>query len=113
MCSGLLPSQFDHKTSTAANQFEPSSPHGEVLLEFEESVIAREGTAYKARACGGKAGDGTPRWHGWVEFLPVRGGLPIHTARETTQPNKLCAEYWATGLTRVYLEGALRRARDS
>ena len=30
--------------------------------------------------------------------------------RETTQPNRTDAEYWATGLTRVYLEGALDRA---
>jgi hypothetical protein len=30
--------------------------------------------------------------------------------RETTQPNRSNVEYWAQGLTRVYLEGALQRA---
>ena len=35
----------------------------------------------------------------------------LRSARETTQPNRADALYWATGLTAVYLEGALDRAR--
>jgi hypothetical protein len=53
-------------------------------------------------------GDGL--WQGWIEFFPLDGGDPIRSGRETTQPNLADAEYWATGLTHVYLEGALRRA---
>jgi hypothetical protein len=34
----------------------------------------------------------------------------VPSARETTQPNRVDTEYWATGLTPIYLEGALRRA---
>ena len=34
----------------------------------------------------------------------------LRSPRETTQPNRQDVEYWATGLTPVYLEGALRRA---
>jgi hypothetical protein len=49
-------------------------------------------------------------WQGWIEFEPVGGGAPIRTPRETTQPNRVDAHYWATGLTPVYLEGALHRA---
>jgi len=49
-------------------------------------------------------------WEGWVEFDPVDGGPTIRTPRETTQPNRADAEYWATGLEPVYLEGALDRA---
>jgi hypothetical protein len=50
-------------------------------------------------------------WEGWVEFLPVdRGGQPVRSGRETTQPNRTDTMYWATGLTAVYLEGALHRA---
>jgi hypothetical protein len=45
-----------------------------------------------------------------VEFVPVDGGPPIRSPRETTQPNRVDTEYWATGLTTVYLEGALQRA---
>ena len=38
--------------------------------------------------------------------------MPIATGRETTQPNRTDTEYWATGLSEVYLEGALQRAFD-
>ena len=34
----------------------------------------------------------------------------VRSGRETTQPNLADLEYWATGLTPVYLEGALKRA---
>src|SRR5262245_41762227 len=49
-------------------------------------------------------------WQGWIEFVPATGGEPLRGPRETTQPNRTDTEYWATGLTDVYLEGALRRA---
>src|SRR5262245_28363581 len=51
-------------------------------------------------------------WQGWIEFEPVDGGAPIRSSRETTQPNRTDTEYWATGLTPIYLEGALRRALE-
>jgi hypothetical protein len=49
-------------------------------------------------------------WEGWIEFIPTDGGAPLRSRRETTQPNRDDAVYWATGLTPVYLEGALERA---
>jgi hypothetical protein len=49
-------------------------------------------------------------WQGWIEFVPLEGGAAIRTARETTQPNRQDTLYWATGLTSVFLEGALDRA---
>jgi hypothetical protein len=36
----------------------------------------------------------------------------LRSGRETTQPNLTNLEYWAQGLTPVYLEGALRRALE-
>jgi hypothetical protein len=51
-------------------------------------------------------------WQGWIEFLPA-DGAPVRSPRETTQPNRKDAIYWATGLTPVYLEGSLRRAQDT
>ena len=81
----------------------------ETFVEFEMPVVAPDGKAYRARACGGAAGDGTVRWHGWIEFMPADGGPAIRSRRETTQPNRTDTEYWATGLTPVYLEGALER----
>jgi hypothetical protein len=50
------------------------------------------------------------QWEAWIEFIPLEGGGPAVSPRETTQPNRLAAVYWATGLTAVYLEGALARA---
>lgn len=82
----------------------------EVLFEFQTSVCAGDGSLYRARACGGEAGDGTGRWQGWIEFVPADGGPTIRTQRETTQPNRTDTAYWATGLTPSYLEGALQRA---
>jgi hypothetical protein len=80
----------------------------EVLIRFSHPI--REGAAaFRAQACGAPMGDG--RWTGWIEFMPLDGGRPLRSPRETTQPNRTDVEYWATGLTPVYLEGALQRAR--
>jgi len=80
----------------------------ETLLQFPASVISPDGNAYEARACGGPLTGG--RWQGWIEFIPIAAGEPVRSRRETTQPNRTDTLYWASGLTPVYLEGALRRA---
>jgi hypothetical protein len=80
----------------------------ETLLQYQHTVTAPDGTEYEARACGSALSTNT--WQGWIEFVPVAGGEPVRSPRETTQPNRTDTEYWATGLTQVYLEGALRRA---
>src|ERR1043165_8804919 len=80
----------------------------EVLVEFSEPVRAKDGRVFVARACG-SAMD-RQLWQGWLEFIPVDGGAAIRSSRETTQPNRQDTAYWATGLTPVYLEGALERA---
>jgi hypothetical protein len=82
----------------------------EVLLEFSTPVSGPDGRTFTARAIGAEQLDG--RWHGWIEFSEVMGTDLIATDRETTQPNRTDAVYWATGLTPVYLEGALTRALD-
>jgi hypothetical protein len=83
----------------------------ETLLQFPRPIAAPDGTLYEARACGSPMPGGM--WQGWTEFVPVSGGEPIRSPRETTQPNRTDTEYWATGLTDVYLEGALRRALET
>jgi hypothetical protein len=81
----------------------------DVLIEFENEFTGRDAKAYEARACGRQRDDGL--WEGWVEFTPREPGAPVvQTARETTQPNRQDLEYWATGLTIGFLEGALDRA---
>jgi hypothetical protein len=79
-----------------------------VLVQFESPVSGEDGRAYIARVCGRKAADNM--WEGWIEFDPGSGAPVLRTPRETTQPNKPDLEYWATGLTEAYLEGALERA---
>ena len=82
----------------------------ETFVQFTTPVQDSTGRTYLARARGEPSSDGM--WHGWVEFLPSDGGQALATGTETTQPNRTDAEYWATGLTAVYLEGALQRALD-
>lgn len=82
----------------------------EVLVEFERTARDDDGHDYIARACGRECEDG--HWEGWLEFEPLDGGGTVRTMRETTQPNRVDTVYWASGLSDVYLEGALRRALD-
>ena len=79
----------------------------EVLRDFGIFRFADE-TVYHVRACGAEMDD--TMWQGWLEFEPADGGETLRTPRETTQPNRTDTVYWATGLTAVYIEGALQRA---
>jgi len=81
----------------------------EVLVSFDQPVRDELGE-YRARAIGRLADDGM--WEGWVEFTPIDGSSEVLvTGVESTQPERQHLEYWATGLTPVFLEGALHRAR--
>ena len=80
----------------------------EVLVEYSDVVISAGTNRYVARACGTAVPSG--QWHGWLEFIDVETGDAVRSPRETTQPNRTDTLYWATGLTPVYLEGALQRA---
>jgi hypothetical protein len=80
----------------------------EVLAEFAGPIVGDNAVAYRAQAVGSPRPDGL--WEGWIEFIPVAAGRPLRTPRETTQPNRQDALYWATGLTAVYLQGSLERA---
>ena len=81
----------------------------EVFAEYPAPIEGGNSVLYIARAVGAQADDGL--WQGWIEFVPIDGdGSVLRSPRETTQPNRTDLEYWATGLTPVYLEGSLRRA---
>lgn len=81
-----------------------------VLVKFDEAISDADGALYLARAVGReREEDGL--WVGWLEFIPVkRTDKRLCSERETTQPNRKDIEYWAEGLSRVYLQGALGRA---
>jgi hypothetical protein len=81
----------------------------EILVKFDEPIAARNGETFFAQATGREVEGGL--WEGWLEFLPVNDTREaLESGRETTQPNRKNLAYWAQGLTKVYLEGALDRA---
>ena len=74
---------------------------------YDELVTSAKGT-YRARVYGAAQDDGM--WGGWLVFFPVGNGPVISTDRETTQSSLADLGYWASGLTHLYLHGALERA---
>jgi hypothetical protein len=82
----------------------------EVLMRFDTPLLMSEDRTYLPRACGREMEGGL--WEGWIEFLPDDGSPVVRSRRETVQPNREAAAYWAAGLTPVYLEGALDRATE-
>ena len=79
----------------------------QTLVKFDTPVTTRDGRSYTAMACGRERDNG--QWEAWLEFEDVESAEIFRSQRETTQPNQKDAVYWATGLTPVYLEGALDR----
>jgi len=80
-----------------------------LVLRFSTPVILTTGQSFVAAVRGQQADDGL--WDGWLEFDPGDGSEVLRTPQETRQPNQADLEYWATGLTAAYLEGALERAQ--
>jgi len=78
-----------------------------VIATYPHMLATHDGHAYTSRSCGRQRSDGL--WEGWLEFVPSDGTPVLRSARETTQPKLQDLAYWASGLTRVYLEGALER----
>ncbi len=83
----------------------------EFIHEHSTGVKSEDGTTYIVRVYGQERSDGT--WEGWLEFHPTEKRKSVlRTEQETSQPNRIAIEYWASGLEPIYLEGGLRtRAR--
>jgi hypothetical protein len=81
----------------------------EVLRSFTDTI--RDGNGeYHPRVVGRPAADG--RWEGWMEFVPLTSGLDtLVSPVESRQPEREHLVYWASGLSTIYAEGALRRAQ--
>jgi hypothetical protein len=88
----------------------PEMPGAELIHEHSTRVRDFDGTIYVARICAKERTDGT--WEGWLEFHTTDRDKPMwRTGRETSQPNRVSIEYWASGLEPIYLDGAFARAR--
>jgi len=83
----------------------------ELLQEYSTVIVTGpDDTTYTVRSYGEERADGT--WIGWIEFEPDDSSKQkLLTDQETSQPNRVAVEYWATGLEAVYFEGAFERAR--
>lgn len=82
----------------------------EVLRSFPDWLVGRDGQRYRARACGRARADG--RWEAWIEFVSADGRVVRRSRRETVQPNRGDLEYWASGLSSIYLDGSLERTLE-
>jgi hypothetical protein len=80
----------------------------DVLHAFGDAIEDHRG-AFDGRVVGRQAGDGT--WEGWLEFAPANGAERLVTDVESRQQTRVQLLRWASGLTPVYAEGALHRAR--
>ena len=79
-----------------------------VLIRKHPVLIASGTVMYAVHVLGQERADVT--WKGWLEFHPSGMGSILRTDQETSQPNRVAVEYWATGLEPVYFEGAFARA---
>ncbi|HEY3097763.1 MAG TPA: hypothetical protein VGL14_02575 [Methylomirabilota bacterium] len=81
----------------------------ELVREYPMLVGGMDDTAFVAQVWGRQMSDG--RWEAWIVFTPVAGGHTRRTDRETVQATRAAVEYWASGVTSIYLQGALNRSR--
>ena len=69
----------------------------EFIHEHSTLVKDEEGTTYVVRIYGQERTDGT--WEGWLEFYPTDTRKQVlRTEQETSQPNRMAIEYWASSL---------------
>ena len=82
----------------------------DVIRQFSETVSDERGL-FRSCVMARDRGDGG--WEGWLEFTSAGpdGAERCSTGIETCQHDRVALERWASGLTHVYTEGALARAR--
>src|SRR5262245_15720838 len=89
-----------------------ASPSGiQLVREYAPPLRGSGGERYVARAYTARQ-PGRGLWEAWLVFFSLRTGAVLATDRETTQSARPHVLYWATGLGRTYLQGALQRALD-
>jgi hypothetical protein len=80
-----------------------------VMAQLSDTVSDERGTFHALVMARGR-NDGS--WEGWLEFVPKDKDSGRYTTPiETRQHDRVTMERWASGLTVVYADGALARAR--
>ena len=74
-----------------------------------DTPFAKDGMQHRVSIEGMERPDGT--WAGRIVFSSNNDTRV--TTQETSQPNRKALEYWATGLEKIYLDGAFERATKS
>jgi hypothetical protein len=80
------------------------------VQQYTPILEAPTGERYVAQAYMDRQPGGL--WEAWLVFFSLRNGAALATDRETTQSTREHVLYWASGLGRTYLQGALERALD-
>jgi hypothetical protein len=80
----------------------------ELIRQFSTLTQGADGTQYIARVYGEQRRDRV--WIGWIEFSSLADGRAMRSQRQTEKLNRDALAYWAAGLERHDLEGALTRA---
>jgi hypothetical protein len=78
------------------------------VQQYSGTLVDPYGRRFVARVYGAHRPDYL--WDGWFVFFPLDGGRALATDRETTQNSLGALRYWASGITTIYLDGALERA---
>lgn len=79
-----------------------------MLVQFDEPQRSADGRTFVAQVHGRRTSDGI--WEAWLAFQPEDGSEPVATGRETEQLTRGDLRFWAAGISRDYLAGALIRA---
>ena len=79
-----------------------------LFQQFERPIADNSGDTFLVFVQGRSRPHDT--WEGWLVFERQRDARRFSTPVETTQPDANAILYWASGLTDVYLQGALERA---
>jgi hypothetical protein len=93
--------------SPAARRLKQNARMGWLTVTTLDTPFSTGGKKYRVRIEGEQRPDRT--WGGRVAF--VDGKTILRTGQETSQPDRKALEYWATGLEKVYLEGAFARTK--
>ena len=79
----------------------------EVIVDLAP-VATESGRLYHPSVVAAVAADG--HWNAWIEFVDPHSGDVLRTGSETHQASEADLHHWASVLSDVYLQGALRRA---